>query len=298
MNITRKRLFNPEKLHNFCDLNWTKFLFVSILYSLSFSSAGKAGEEDAARAEDPFAGVGTELNLRVDDAALADEVARLRREVDRLAERQQELERTLYTRDARIDRLERELFEALDIINRQNEKLKRWQTGVAGLFAAEAAETPGGREDRLIRVLDAVSSSGLALAVATAEFCREIDSSLGEWGLSQVQRAQIKLKLGQLAAKSRQFSALADWNESPGELAKCRILEVNRDLGFVTLPVGTASGAFNGLVYRVTGKEGVVLTLVSVRPFVAAAMVTEGSVDELAAGMEAVTEPEKNTETE
>lgn len=295
MSANAKRLDCSGKSFFREDLSWTKCLFVFILYSLFLSSAGKAEEAGQAAAAS-YEGVEVEVRLSVDDAELSGEIARLRQERSRLEERALELERQCRSLENELESKRRELFESINIINGQNEKLNRWQQGLAGLYDVADVAEPVGREDRLNRMLDAVSESGLGLALDVAEFCREIDSSLNEWNLSQVQRAQIRLKLNSLTAKSRQFSALANRDDAPGALEKCRILAVNRDLEMVTLSVGSGNGAVNGLNYRVTGKEGVLLTIVAVRPFVAAAMVTAGDVRELAPGMEAVTEPKKNTE--
>ncbi len=294
MKRNRIETRSREKWRFFCYLNWTNVLCVFILYSLSFFAAGKAAANEE---QEPGAPVATvNVSLTGVDAELSKEVARLRREASRLEERAHELQRENLALREEQEQLRRELFESVTRISGQDEKLRRWQMGIAGFYGAEAAESSGDREARLSMALDEVSSSGIALAVEVAEFCREIDSSMTGWSMSQVQKAQLKLRLSALETKSRQFSALVDWNGAPGVLEKCRILAVNRVYGCVVLPVGTACGAFNGLVYHVTGKEDVRLMIVSVQPFVAAAMVVAGDIGTLSPGMEAVTEPKKNTE--
>jgi hypothetical protein len=65
---------------------------------------------------------------------------------------------------------------------------------------------------------------------------------------------------------------------------------VDQKLSIVILSVGSARGAFPGLIYR-TGKNGATrLRIVHVRPFVAAAAVLSGNITDLAPGMEAATD--------
>jgi hypothetical protein len=78
--------------------------------------------------------------------------------------------------------------------------------------------------------------------------------------------------------------------KNDGTLRKCRILAVDQKLSIVILSVGSARGAFPGLIYR-TGKNGATrLRIVHVRPFVAAAAVLSGNIADLAPGMEAATD--------
>ncbi len=275
--------------------------------SSASSAAGKAAAEPgesppvnpvtagkAAAASD--GGGGVRVTLRGLDAELANEVARLREERSKLQDEVRELELRCRALSEERDGLHRELIEALQIIAAQNEKLLRWQSGVAGLFDADGVDASGGEDARILAILRNVSSSGSDLAVAVAEFCREMESSLDRWQLPQAEKAGVRVRMNQLRSLSGQFSALNDWETMPVGLNGARILAVDRNLGAVILPVGTASGTFNGLVCSVPAAPGVKLKIVAVRRFVSAAVVTAGDPASIAVGMEVVAKANAKTE--
>ena len=83
---------------------------------------------------------------------------------------------------------------------------------------------------------------------------------------------------------------LAGREEAVDSIEKSRILAVERDLQAVILPVGSVHGAFNGLIFTVSGKETNRLKVVLTRPFISMAVVLSGSMDEISPGMEVAAE--------
>lgn len=73
----------------------------------------------------------------------------------------------------------------------------------------------------------------------------------------------------------------------PEEFQKCRILEVRDDLETVVLNAGYRNGVRVNLTMVVDGVSGCVLKVVAVRPFVSAAVLESGTLQELVPGMEA-----------
>jgi len=65
---------------------------------------------------------------------------------------------------------------------------------------------------------------------------------------------------------------------------------VEEDLQIVVLPVGSAHGVFCGLNFFIGKKAS--LRVIAARPYLSAAVVTDGSIRDLAPGMEATTSKE------
>jgi hypothetical protein len=85
------------------------------------------------------------------------------------------------------------------------------------------------------------------------------------------------------------MSAFANPKGSSAGITKCRILAVNDELQVAVLDVGFAQGVRNGLTWHAGKDRKVLLKVVSVRPLVSAAMLTKGSLKDIAPGMEAFT---------
>ncbi len=263
-------------------------------------SLAEAGKADVTAADAPGqsgnVSAGVRVSLKGFDAELMKEIARLREEKARLQEEVQELELARRSLSAENDGLRRELIEALQIIAGQNEKLLRLQSGVAGMYDAEGVSAAGGEDARIREVLKTVSSSGGDLAVAVAEFCREIESSLDGWQIDDAGKAKIRMQINHVRALAGEFSALNDWERGSRDMENVRVLAVDKNLGAVILPVGTASGVFNGLVCSVPAVPGVKLKIVAVRRFVSAAVVTAGDPGSIVAGMKVVAKANAKTE--
>lgn len=184
-----------------------------------------------------------------------------------------------------------EIRKELEKQNRENLALRLW---LAGVPAEGTVRKDGRREEQLLKSMGFLLQSGSELALKTTAFCEEVRALLREMPIGKVRQADILLKLDFASDAARRMIGLTEYGlagkENDGTLKKCRILAVNRELSIAVLSVGSAKGAFPGLIYR-TGKNGATrLRIVSVRPFVAAAAVLSGNIADLAPGMEAATD--------
>lgn len=184
-----------------------------------------------------------------------------------------------------------EIRKQLEKQNRENLALRLW---LAGVPAEGTVRKDGKREDQLLKSMGFLLESGNELALKTTAFCEEVRQLLKELPLGKVRQADILLRLDMASDAARRMIGLTEYElsakENDGTVRKCRILAVDRKLSIVILSVGSARGAFPGLIYR-TGKNGATrLRIVNVRPFVAAAAVLSGNIADLAPGMEAATD--------
>ena len=184
------------------------------------------------------------------------------------------------------ERNRRELIELTNMYQMQNGRYRRLQLVLSGALAGEKVRSAGEREEQLLKALADTAMNGGSLAMKTVQFCERMENELRELPVGKVRRAELQLMLEDMKRDSRRFIGQTAPREDGNRLEKCRILAVNRELSIVILPVGAVHGAFYGLKYRV-GKDQAELRVVGVRPFVAAARVISGRIEDLSPGMEA-----------
>lgn len=185
----------------------------------------------------------------------------------------------------RIAVLESETADLRERLTRNDASLRQLRTWLAQLAVDGKMLSPERREERLGLMLVAVIRSGLELTMSCDAVLAEVRELGGALASDPVRRAQLDLRLEALERAVRRFNAATVAAEVP-RLSRCRILKIDRDLGVVILSVGSAQGAFSGMIYTANGVE---LKLIGVRPHASAATVTRGDPGRLAPGMEAVT---------
>ncbi len=189
--------------------------------------------------------------------------------------------------------LHNELIEIIDRYRKQNESYRRLQLSIAATLASGELKGAGKREDQLITALATVSENGRKLALKTIEFCEYVDSILDKMPLGKLQKAALQLRNEELKTESRKFCSLADPALSRETVERCRLLAVNDDLKIAVLPIGAVHGVFNGLQFY-DGKGTVKLKVITVRPFISAAVLENGNINDLTPGMEVSTTEQRN----
>lgn len=284
----------PKKRQIFAGKNWTNALIVFILYTLPLSiPAGRTAAETVGGSLEP---AGATVRLELKDAVQFETAARQLDELNSLREKVRVQEQELGSLRAENSLLKQEMVEIVDKFQKQDAEYRQLQLGIAGALAKGKLPAADERFVQLVRMLNDIAESGVSLALKSVEFCDEVDSVLKALPMEAKEIAGLRLKRDALKTESRKFSALAGRDLAERSVKKSRILAVNRDLQVVVLPVGSIHGAFNGLILKASGKEEAVrLKIVSTRPFVSAAVVEAGNIDDLAPGMEVVTDLENQT---
>ena len=113
-----------------------------------------------------------------------------------------------------------------------------------------------------------------------------------------MEQAKLLIKMDGLREKSATVLALTQSRLGEQRPDRCRVYEVNHELQVVALSIGSANGVRSGLIFWGGEKRDIQLRVVSVRPFVSAAVVTEGSLQNLAPGMTVYASREKGGEPE
>ncbi|QSH40726.1 hypothetical protein P0136_11770 [Lentisphaerota bacterium ZTH] len=185
--------------------------------------------------------------------------------------------------------LRKELIKILENFQTQNEKYRRLQLSIAATIASSRMQAASTREGQLCKSFVEVSDSGRALALKTIEFCDSVAAVVKDIPIGSFRKTELRLKIDALRRDARKLINIADLENRLKPVERCRVLAVNKNLQVVVLPVGSAHGAFLGLNYYI-GKERTVAKIIAVRPFVSAAVVVKGSIENVAPGSQAATD--------
>jgi septal ring factor EnvC (AmiA/AmiB activator) len=279
-----------KKLLIFNKKQWTFGVFVLTLYALSFF--GTLVSEAQERSVDSGQGAKMSVKVKLKDAKQFSQMTELRKE---LGDAQRNMA-TLTGKHRGLQKdhqlLRKELIEITKNFQAQNESYRRLQLSIAATIASSKMEAATYREGQLIKILNDVFDQSRKLALRSVEFCDIVDSLLRQMPIGKIRQAEINLRADELKKGARKLTTLADLKFEQKPVDRCRILAVNKNLQVVVLPIGSVHGVFIGLNYYV-GKEKAQLRIVTVRPFVSAAVAVKGNIERLAPGMEAVTDAKK-----
>lgn len=272
-----------KKNQNFFKMDWKILLTACILLDRfmfgGVCAFGHNGEFD----DQEMAGI--VVRVKPEDAKRQALAGDLRRQLDEAKLASARLEAENRALRASADRSRHELIELTKMYQVQNGQYRRLQLVLSGALASGKVRSAGEREEQLLKALSDTAMNGGTLAMKTVQFCEQMENELRRLPVGKVRQAELQLVLEDLKRNSRQFIGQTSPGDDQNRLEKCRILAVNRELSIVILPVGAVHGAFYGLNYHV-GKGQAELRVVGIRPFVAAARVVSGRIEDLSPGME------------
>ena len=181
--------------------------------------------------------------------------------------------------------MRKELLGALSRLGDRNERLRRYERSAASIIETLSPVYVSGRERELGADLELVMNSGMRLASKGADVCSGILPRLGGFGLDPVDEAKLRVMFEELSAQVGLFARLSGAGRPAEAFESCRILEVDDSLGVVILGAGYRDGARVNMALASEGAESVVFKIVSLRPFVSAAIPESGSVRGFSPGM-------------
>ena len=229
------------------------------------------------------------IKVNLEDALKSNDLKQLKKELLEMQQKIVLLELENKTLRREKERCFQEFIEINQKYQKQNESYLRLKLLLSGAVTGSGVRNPDGKEKKLLAMTDDISESGGELALYSVQFCEFVESLVKEAAIGKIGRAELQLKSDELRRRAGRFMAMNDRNIPQGSGGRCRILSVDRESNVVVLSVGSVHGAFNGLIYR-SGKEPAVLKVVATRPFVAAALLIKGNIEDLSPGMEAVSE--------
>ncbi len=229
------------------------------------------------------------IKVNFEDALKSNDLKMLKRELLEMQQKIVLLELENKTLRQEKERCFQELIEINQKYQKQNEGYLQLQLLLSGAVTGDSVRNPEGMEKKLLAQMENISKYGGELALNSVQFCEFVESLMQESTIGKIGRAELQLKTDELRRRAGRFMAWNDRNMPQDSVGRCRILAVDRKSSIVVLSVGSVHGAFNGLIFR-SGKEPAVLKVVASRPFVAAALLIKGNIEDLSPGMEAVSE--------
>ncbi|HBC85509.1 MAG TPA: hypothetical protein DCZ94_01005 [Lentisphaeria bacterium] len=187
--------------------------------------------------------------------------------------------------------LRKELADVLSKCEEIFNSYRRLQLSVASSVANSERKVASDEELKCLESFLPVRQEAKGLIAGILELSQFIETAMDKKELTEADKARMKRKLDDLRNDADRLNAMVSPPEQKEKADKCRILSVNDKLQVVLLDAGSANGVNIGLVWKVAMKDGksVKLKVISVKPFISAAVAIEGDFNSLATGMPAMT---------
>lgn len=195
-----------------------------------------------------------------------------------------ELELSLKMTQNELGALRKELADVLKQSEKRDQEYLRLQMSIAASIADGSRKEYDKQNSELLKALYAVSSSGEDFVSCSTEFCSFVEKIMNQESITDIDKARVKLRLGKLKSVAEKFHMRIKPRPEDLLFKSCRVFAVNDKLQIVVVNVGTTSGMRNGIFLR-TENGDCKLSIVAVRPFISAGIVTEGDISSLSKGM-------------
>lgn len=254
-----------KKFKLFMNISWTDTVMVVIFYAL-FVSAVFSDELKADTSSSAVSGGNQNSGNKTGGSASTEEPAATGKE---------------------LEALRKEMSEVLLKAEEQNKELLRLQLGLCS-----AAESPGSEpvREKDLQVYEAllkVRNVSKEVVSGIFDFCVFAEKMPGMEQIPETERIKFKYKLENLKATAEKLNILVNSPSSGGSVPlEYRILSVNDSLQIAVINAGTVYGVCPGMILRMAdGNNMAVLKVAVSRPFISAAIATEGDLKDLAPGM-------------
>jgi hypothetical protein len=116
-------------------------------------------------------------------------------------------------------------------------------------------------------------------------FCSYMYEKTDELSIPYDEKLRIETRVDELKSAAESFGMQINSLAANSNLQDCRVLDVNDDLGVVIIPVGIFDGIRVGRSFVIPNADGAKATIIAVRQFVSAAVITEGQLKDISPGM-------------
>ena len=181
-----------------------------------------------------------------------------------------------------VDRLHKELAE-------RDKDILKFRLWLASSMDAGKVLSASERELQQTEILKEFVSRSNRLLGHISGVDKKIRELLKELPISPARQARMLLQLEQMERFALNLSAIAGVYEEAEDktaLENIRVVAVDRKLETAVLSVGSVHGVFPGLLCQSKQKKDVILRVISVRPWVCAAVPVRGGISQVTPGME------------
>ena len=276
---TKKLNFYWTGMQKACILNALFLLGVSTLWG---EEAGSSDQQHEGKTKIRTASV-------VKESRVLDKLSRVEQELEEIRRNKLALQDERAALEREKAQMRKEFIETMQRYKSLEEMYRRLQLSVATVVDDSGKTAVGTREGELLESLRRMVDDNKALTLKVVDFCDYMDVVLGKINVDKLEKARIQYRLDSLRNDAGKNSTATEQYSRKSIAEESRILAVNDKLRVVVLSAGTVQGVKNGLNWYAGKDRTCRLQVVAVRPFIAAAVVVEGNINELAPGMQAFT---------
>jgi len=206
------------------------------------------------------------------------------REGKEAAKKVAELKAELAMSRQELEFLRKELADVLLQSDKHDREYMRLQDSIAASAAEGSRVAYGKKSVELLESLGDVKDAGKELVLCIQDSLDFIHKILDKDTISDVDRARSEIRISKLRKYAEDFNLRIQERGEDKLFRSCRILDINDKLQLVLLNVGASSGVRNGVLLK-NEKGNCHLKIVSVKSYISAAIITKGSLDDLAKGI-------------
>lgn len=273
-----EKKFFGKKIEKNIKKYWTVGILLTILNALFVLNTDLRGEKEgsADAAENRTGKFAAKVEYR--DTLSKEEAKALKEEALQLRGENAELKKE-------NESLRKELIEILERYSEQDASMERIQLSIAGALANSEKTDVSPREQELLNILEKLLRQTGSYAFKSLDFYGQLEDVLKKTQLDEVELAKIRLGMEDLVEKAKDIGAMAAPQAPRQRIDRCRVLAVNKQLQLVVLSAGFAQGITNGLNWYAGKKKEIQLNVIAARPFISAAVVVKGNINDLSQGM-------------
>ena len=180
--------------------------------------------------------------------------------------------------------LRKELANVLLQSDKNDLEYMRLQASIAGSIANGSKKSYSKDSMKVLRSLEKVRKTGKELVLCARDNLQFIKNILDQDKISDIDKARAEIRIDKLNKDVENFYVSIQERKQDELFRSCRVIDVNDKLQVVLLNVGITSGMRNGVILK--DAEGTCrIRVVAIRPYLSAAVVTEGALADLSSGM-------------
>jgi transcription termination factor NusB len=181
--------------------------------------------------------------------------------------------------------LRNELSDVLLKYRKLEETRSALELGILGALYDPGQKSLSEREMQMLKDMLFIRKHVEALRDKISSLASEVDKRiLNLDSLTEVDRAKLRCALDELNEESDNLRRIFRPVEEKNNFDKCSVLKIEGETGTIILSAGTSDGAFCGLMLYAE-KTNAKIKITAVRPFVSAAILIDGEINEITPGM-------------